>query len=72
MFENDGSGVFNDITETAGLGYVGHSSGGIFFDYNLDGLLDLFLTNVGVYTILLIVRLIPAYGFGFVRLSVQP
>ena len=51
MFENDGSGVFNDITETAGLGYVGHSSGGIFFDYNLDGLLDLFLTNVGVYTI---------------------
>ncbi|MDE0298158.1 MAG: CRTAC1 family protein [Candidatus Poribacteria bacterium] len=51
LFENDGTGVFKDVTETAGLGYVGHSSSGIFFDYNLDGLLDLFLTNVGVYTI---------------------
>ncbi len=51
MFENDGSGAFKDITELAGLGYVGHSSGAIFFDYNLDGMLDLFLTNVGVYTI---------------------
>lgn len=51
MFENDGTGVFKDITESAGLGYVGHSSSAIFFDYNLDGLLDLFLTNVGVYTI---------------------
>ena len=51
FFENDGTGVFKDVTETAGLGYVGHSSSAIFFDYNLDGLLDLFLTNVGVYTI---------------------
>ena len=51
LFENDGTGVFEDITEMAGLGYVGHSSSAIFFDYNLDGLLDLFLTNVGVYTI---------------------
>jgi hypothetical protein len=50
LFENDSTGKFVDITEQAGLGYVGHSSGVVFFDYDRDGLLDLFLTNVGVYT----------------------
>lgn len=50
FFENDGSGKFSDKTEAAGLGYVGHSSGGVFFDYDKDGLLDLFLCNVGIYT----------------------
>ena len=50
LFENDGSGTFRDITAASGLGYVGHSSGAVFFDYDRDGRLDLFLTNVGVYT----------------------
>jgi len=50
LFENDGSGRFTDVTERAGLEYEGHSSGGVFFDYDRDGLLDLFLCNVGVYT----------------------
>lgn len=50
FFENDGKGNFTDRTESAGLGYIGHSSGGVFFDYDQDGLLDLFLCNVGVYT----------------------
>lgn len=50
LFENDGTGVFRDISKPSGLGYVGHSSGAVFFDYDRDGLLDLFLTNVGVYT----------------------
>ncbi|MCP4656399.1 MAG: CRTAC1 family protein [bacterium] len=50
LFENDGKGRFRDITSESGLGYVGHSSGGLFFDYDNDGLLDLFLTNIGVYT----------------------
>jgi enediyne biosynthesis protein E4 len=49
LFENVG-GKFRDITQTAGVGYVGHSSGAVFFDYDGDGLLDLFVTNVGVYT----------------------
>ena len=31
----------------AGVGYVGHSSGVVFFDYDRDGRLDLFLVNVG-------------------------
>lgn len=50
LFENLGSGKFRDVTTTAGVGYVGHSSAPVFFDYNRDGLLDLFVTNVGKYT----------------------
>ena len=50
LFENLDGGKFRDITAQAGVGYVGHSSGAVFFDYDRDGLLDLFVTNVGVYT----------------------
>jgi hypothetical protein len=50
LFENDGKGHFRDITKSSGLGYVGHSSGAVFFDYDNDGKLDLFLVNVGKYT----------------------
>ncbi len=50
LFENLGRGRFKEITRAAGMSHVGHSSGAVFFDYNRDGLLDLFLTNVGVYT----------------------
>ncbi len=50
LFENQGKGRFEDITGKSGLGYSGHSSAGVFFDYDRDGLLDLFLANVGVYT----------------------
>ncbi|HYV28415.1 MAG TPA: CRTAC1 family protein [Candidatus Eisenbacteria bacterium] len=51
LFKNMGNGQFKDITKDSSLGYVGHSSGAVFFDFNKDGLLDLFLVNVGVYTI---------------------
>ncbi|HIG29530.1 MAG TPA: CRTAC1 family protein [Verrucomicrobiales bacterium] len=50
FFENDGKGQFSDRTASSGLGYNGHSSSGVFFDYNRDGLVDLFLCNVGVFT----------------------
>ena len=50
LFLNDGKGVFTDVTSEAGLDYTGHSSGAMFFDYDGDGLLDLYLTNVGIYT----------------------
>jgi enediyne biosynthesis protein E4 len=50
LFHNLGDGKFADITEQSGLSYSGHSSGATFFDYNRDGLLDLFLSNVGRYT----------------------
>jgi hypothetical protein len=50
LFHNDGKGHFKDISKESGLDYVGHSSGAVFFDYDNDGLLDLFLANVGKYT----------------------
>ena len=50
FFENEGAGKFKDITKSCGLEYTGHSSAGVFFDYDRDGLLDLFLANVGKYT----------------------
>ena len=50
LYENLGGGKFRDITAAAGVGYSGHSSGAVFFDYDGDGKLDLFVTNVGRYT----------------------
>lgn len=50
LFENDGKGRFKDVSRASGLGYVGHSSSAVFFDYDRDGKLDLFLVNVGRYT----------------------
>jgi enediyne biosynthesis protein E4 len=50
LFENDGHGHFKDISTAAGVNYVGHSSSAVFFDYDHDGRLDLFLVNVGRYT----------------------
>lgn len=50
LFENDGKGRFKDISKAAGLDYVGHSSGAVFFDYDRDGKLDLLVANVGRYT----------------------
>jgi enediyne biosynthesis protein E4 len=50
LFLNDGKGRFKDVSREAGLDYIGHSSGAVFFDFDKDGLLDLFVTNVGRYT----------------------
>lgn len=50
LFHNNGGGKFTDISKESGLDYNGHSSAAVFFDYNRDGLLDVFLCNVGKYT----------------------
>src|SRR2546422_8867129 len=52
LFKNLGKGKFKDITRESGLaaGRAFHSSGAVFFDFNNDGLVDLFVANVGVYT----------------------
>ncbi len=52
LFRNLGNGQFQDITPRSGLNSkkLTHSSGAVFFDFNNDGLLDLFVANVGVYT----------------------
>jgi enediyne biosynthesis protein E4 len=51
LFENRGDGTFRDVTESAGVAHVGHSSGALFFDYDRDGRLDLLVTQVGRYTV---------------------
>ena len=50
LFHNLGNGKFKDVSKEAGLDYVGHSSSAVFFDFDNDGLLDLFLVNIGIYT----------------------
>ena len=50
LFRNLGEGRFEDVSKSAGVDFSGHSSGAVFFDFNRDGLLDLFVCNVGVYT----------------------
>ncbi|MCC2678666.1 MAG: ypmQ 2 [Pseudobdellovibrio sp.] len=50
LFENLGNGKFKDVSKEMGLDYSGHSSGAVFFDFNNDGYLDLFLGNLGKYT----------------------
>ena len=50
LFENLGGGKFRNITAGSGLGYKGHSSAAVFFDFDRDGLVDLLVTNVGKYT----------------------
>jgi hypothetical protein len=50
LFLNDGHGRFKDVSKESGLDYTGHSSGAVFFDFDRDGLLDLYLVNVGKYT----------------------
>jgi cytochrome oxidase Cu insertion factor (SCO1/SenC/PrrC family) len=51
LFLNDGKGNFADATAASGLGHKGHSSTPVLFDYDRDGRLDVFLTNVGAYTL---------------------
>lgn len=50
LFLNDGKGSFRDVSKEAGVGYVGHSSAPVFFDYDRDGWLDLFVVNIGKFT----------------------
>ena len=49
LYRNNGDGTFTDVTEEAGVGHNGMSLQPIWFDYNDDGLLDLFVaTDFGI------------------------
>jgi enediyne biosynthesis protein E4 len=50
LFRNLGDGTFRDVTKEAGLEHIGHSQTALFFDYDNDGHLDLFLTNTAQWT----------------------
>jgi hypothetical protein len=50
FFRNQGDGTFKDETEKAGLKHVGHSQGIVFFDYDNDGYLDVFVANTAQWT----------------------
>jgi hypothetical protein len=46
LFRNTGKGTFIDVTNTSGLGKrEGFSTSALWFDYDRDGLLDLFVCN---------------------------
>src|SRR5438477_5428142 len=47
LFRSLGGGKFEDVTRKAGLTHIGHSQTAVFFDYDNDGYLDLFVTNTG-------------------------
>lgn len=50
LFRNRGDGTFEDVSEKAGVAHTGHSSAALWFDYDLDGDLDLYVTNIGAFT----------------------
>jgi hypothetical protein len=46
LFRNTGKGTFVDVTQSSGLaGHVGLSTSAVWFDFDRDGLLDLFVCN---------------------------
>ena len=51
LFRNKGDGTFEDATKQAGLTHVGHSQTAVFFDYDNDGVLDLFVANTAGWTL---------------------
>jgi hypothetical protein len=50
LFRNRGDGTFEDVTTAAGVSHVGHSQTAVFFDYDNDGDLDLYVTNTARWT----------------------
>ena len=45
LYRNNGNGTFTDVTDKAGLGAPGWTTSAVWFDYDNDGRLDLFLCS---------------------------
>ncbi len=50
LYINNGDGTFTDRTEGYGLGHVGYATQVVFFDYDNDGDLDMYLLNHSTHT----------------------
>ena len=50
LFKGQGDGTFSDVTADAGVGDPGFSTSAIWFDYDKDGHLDLFVANYVQWT----------------------
>ena len=50
LYVNNGDGTFTDRTHEFGLDFAGYSTQGVFFDYDGDGDLDLYLLNHSTHT----------------------
>ena len=46
LFRNDGAGGFTDVTEETGTADIGFGMGASWGDFDADGLLDLYVTNM--------------------------
>ena len=51
LFHNKGNGTFADVTDAAGVAIPGWTTSAVWFDYDGDGLLDLFVCSFVQYTI---------------------
>jgi hypothetical protein len=47
LYHNNGDGTFTDVTARAGVGGKGYGMGCAFADYDNDGFVDIYVTNVG-------------------------
>lgn len=65
LFINNGDLTFADRTEEYGLQFEGFSTQSVFFDYDNDGDLDMFLANHAVHTI-------RSYGHSSLRYQSDP
>src|SRR5262249_8566352 len=50
LYVNNGDGTFTDRTKEYGLDFDGYSTQALFFDYDNDGDLDMYLLNHSVHT----------------------
>ena len=51
LFRNRGNGTFDDVTSSSGIRHLGYGMGACAGDYDNDGRVDLYITNVGPNTL---------------------